>query len=250
LLADGCLPEQRRQDLAILVRETWEQLVPELITGHVAGLAVATLGDLLCPAEAMSSLEAIYARIEAINHDEFFNTGFLLRDIIGDPHRPYSWQPDMPRTGIPRISPTRAYVGGSIRPNLLPSQRPLSRIMPGEPYTCSRKILSWQDATILKIARHIYEDNDWAALPVLADALEEAGLPQGTPGVPCGDAVEHCRGRKRCPRCLNDAQAVEDCQQCQAQGWIRDEGFTGCPDAFPAGPHARGCWVVDFVLDK
>jgi hypothetical protein len=50
----------------------------------------------------------------------------------------------------------------------------------------------------------IYTDRAFDRLPILADALEEAG---------CTDAaiLEHCRG---------------------------------------PGPHVRGCWVVDLLLDK
>jgi hypothetical protein len=49
----------------------------------------------------------------------------------------------------------------------------------------------------------IYETRDFSALPVLADALEDAGCD--------ADILAHCRS---------------------------------------AGPHARGCWLVDLVLAK
>lgn len=47
--------------------------------------------------------------------------------------------------------------------------------------------LAWNDATIPKIARSIYDDRRFDDLPILADALEEAG---------CSDAdiLGHCRG--------------------------------------------------------
>ena len=64
--------------------------------------------------------------------------------------------------------------------------------------------LIWNDGTIQKIARTIYEERAFDHLPVLADALEDAG---------CANAhiLGHCRG---------------------------------------AGPHVRGCWVVDLMLGK
>jgi hypothetical protein len=64
--------------------------------------------------------------------------------------------------------------------------------------------LSWQQGTILSMARSIYEDRAWDRMPVLGDALEDAG---------CTNAVilAHCH---------------ED------------------------GPHARGCWLVDSLLNK
>ena len=62
----------------------------------------------------------------------------------------------------------------------------------------------WRTEDTLGLARGIYHERAFARLPLLADALMDAG---------CDDdrLVGHCR-------------------------W--------------AGPHARGCWVVDLVLGK
>jgi carbon storage regulator CsrA len=50
--------------------------------------------------------------------------------------------------------------------------------------------LTWQDGTVFRLARAIAEEGDYAALPILADALEEAG---------CADAaiLKHCRSAGR-----------------------------------------------------
>ena len=64
--------------------------------------------------------------------------------------------------------------------------------------------LAWQRGTVRKLAQAIYEDRAFDRLPVLADALEEAGCDDA-------DVLTHCRG---------------------------------------PGPHARGCRVVDFLLEK
>lgn len=63
--------------------------------------------------------------------------------------------------------------------------------------------LSWNEGTVRKLATLIDEDRSFEWLPILADALEEAG---------CDDAgmLQHCRG---------------------------------------PGPHVRGCWVIDLLLD-
>jgi hypothetical protein len=47
--------------------------------------------------------------------------------------------------------------------------------------------LTWKDGTVHKLARAVYDDRRFADLPILADALEEAG---------CTDAgiLAHCRG--------------------------------------------------------
>jgi hypothetical protein len=44
----------------------------------------------------------------------------------------------------------------------------------------------WQDGTVLKMARSIYERRSFAELPVLADALEEAGCTSA-------ELLSHCR---------------------------------------------------------
>jgi hypothetical protein len=48
--------------------------------------------------------------------------------------------------------------------------------------------LSWNDGTVPKMAEGIYEKRDFKTLPILADALEDAG---------CTDSeiLDHCRGR-------------------------------------------------------
>jgi carbon storage regulator CsrA len=50
--------------------------------------------------------------------------------------------------------------------------------------------LTWQDGTVLRLARAIADKEDYAALPILADALEEAG---------CADVaiLGHCRSAGR-----------------------------------------------------
>src|SRR5262249_49012237 len=46
--------------------------------------------------------------------------------------------------------------------------------------------LTWNDGTVAKVAQHIYEQRRFSLLPILCDALEEAG---------CGDPdiIRHCR---------------------------------------------------------
>lgn len=63
---------------------------------------------------------------------------------------------------------------------------------------------TWRTTTSVAIAKAMYDSRDFAAMPVLADALEDAGCTHA-------DILDHCRG---------------------------------------AGPHVRGCWVVDLVLGK
>jgi hypothetical protein len=57
---------------------------------------------------------------------------------------------------------------------------------PFRPLTFDRSWLAWNNSTVAKISQAIYEDRAFDRLPVLADALEDAG---------CHDAdiLAHCR---------------------------------------------------------
>jgi len=63
---------------------------------------------------------------------------------------------------------------------------------------------AWRTDTALLLARQMYESRDFSLMPILADALQDAGCDNA-------DILNHCRG---------------------------------------PGPHVRGCWVVDLVLNK
>ncbi|WP_162667923.1 hypothetical protein [Gemmata massiliana] len=63
---------------------------------------------------------------------------------------------------------------------------------------------SWRASTAIALAGQMYESRDFSAMPILADALQDAGCDNT-------DVLDHCRGE---------------------------------------GPHVRGCWVVDLVLNK
>lgn len=64
--------------------------------------------------------------------------------------------------------------------------------------------LAWNGGIVGKLAHVIYHERDFARLPILADALADAGCDDK-------DILDHCRR---------------------------------------PGPHARGCWPLDLLLDK
>lgn len=129
----------------------------------------------------------------------------LLRCIVGNPFRSWQCQCD-PEVGLTDCEWCRG----------------------------RRKWLMWNDGTVVKIARMIYDEHRWDDMPILADALEDAG---------CGneDMLQHCRGWQRYPVCLSSEHfRVDEHGHCHECGrWVRAE----------AG-HARGCWVVDLILGK
>jgi len=63
---------------------------------------------------------------------------------------------------------------------------------------------NWRTSDVTAMARGMYETRDFSAMPILADALQDAGCESD-------EVLNHCRG---------------------------------------PGPHVRGCWVVDQVLEK
>jgi hypothetical protein len=116
---------------------------------------------------------------------------------------------------------------------------------------------------IRQIATAIYADRRFDDLPVLADALEEAGCEDA-------DVLGHCRGLERCSACLGvgktermvfsysvESMRIDEtgvhgvgekkservsrrkCRACAGQGWIPLRG-----------PHVRGCHVVDLALGR
>ena len=80
----------------------------------------------------------------------------------------------------------------------------LLRCIFGNPFRPATLDPAWRTSTVVALARGIYDDRAFDRLPILADALQDAGCDSA-------DILNHCRD---------------------------------------AGPHARGCWVVDLVLGK
>lgn len=93
-----------------------------------------------------------------------------------------------------------------------------------------------------QLAQTVYEERRWGDLPILADALEEAG---------CTDEaiLSHLRGTdavKVCPSCVDYAPDPEtnvvECGRCECTGIVSDEDYEPL--------HVRGCWVLDAILVK
>src|SRR5262249_32973192 len=60
-------------------------------------------------------------------------------------------------------------------------------LLPFRPVTVAPAWAAWNDGTVVKLAQGIYEDRAFDRLPILADALEEAGCSHP-------DVLSHCRG--------------------------------------------------------
>ena len=58
---------------------------------------------------------------------------------------------------------------------------------PFRPVAADPAWLAWNHGTVPAIARHVYDDRAFHDLPILADALEDAGCTNA-------DLLDHCRG--------------------------------------------------------
>jgi hypothetical protein len=72
-------------------------------------------------------------------------------------------------------------------------QAPLVRDIFGNPFSPPRAASAWRTSTVVALARGIYEERGFDRLPILADALEEAG---------CEDADVLVHGRSSGPHVL------------------------------------------------
>jgi hypothetical protein len=147
---------------------------------------------------------------------------------------PNGWLAECPLAW--RAAALRCIVGNPFRP--LPLADPVDWMGYSDPKrggVCYRIPRHWLTPTVLGIARRAYDDRDFAALPVLADALEEAGCREEP-------VLRHLRGWEQCPECLDPSDGARlYCTRCGGSGWILGP-FT-CP-------HVRGCWAADLVLGK
>jgi hypothetical protein len=110
---------------------------------------------------------------------------------------------------------------------VIPAAAALLREIVGNPFRRVEPfILRWPYLDRTKeMAQRIYDERDFGLLPILADALEDAG---------CEDAeiLNHLRSEK-------PGVAV----------WPGSKPGSADPVKL-RGPHVRGCWAVDMLLGK
>lgn len=114
-------------------------------------------------------------------------------------------------------------------------------------------ILRWHNATIPAMAQALYDGRCWEDMPILGDALEDAGVTNQ-------EILAHCRATDTaCADCKGKGHIIENvhipnkpweasmlphyekkrksCKSCQGTGRL------------PA-VHAKGCWCLDLILGK
>jgi len=65
---------------------------------------------------------------------------------------------------------------------------------PFRPAILAPQVRAWQGGTVVRMAQAIYDEGRFVALPILADALEEAGGDSADIVTHCRDGREHVRG--------------------------------------------------------
>jgi hypothetical protein len=73
-------------------------------------------------------------------------------------------------------------------------QAELLRCVAGNPFRQSSFQPDWRTETAVAIAARMYESKDFSAMPVLADAIEEAGCPDRGMFTHCREPGQHTRG--------------------------------------------------------
>ncbi len=104
----------------------------------------------------------------------------------------------------------------------------LLREIVGNPFCPLPTLHHWLTPTVLAIANVIYDERTFDHLPILADALEDAGCDNE-------EILQHCRGWES--HCLVNGEPT--CLNVSCDGW----------QPLP-GPHVRGCHVLDLILGK
>jgi hypothetical protein len=76
----------------------------------------------------------------------------------------------------------------------LAAQAELARDIFGNPFRSSEIQLEWLTADVLAMAKAMYANRDFSAMPILADALQDAGCDDDDILSHCREAREHVRG--------------------------------------------------------
>lgn len=176
----------------------------------------------------------------------------LLREIFGNPWRPVIIVEKVKAEKLCDYCDGRGY----ILHDMMNDPRPVGCEVCGgrrrivkeieRPAKWLTDVLSWNDRAVPRLAAAIYDERAFDRMPILADALEDAG---------CADEeiLNHCRGLEWClelwPRHGNPVYVGTHSRYgplthskscgCKGTGWVPLRG-----------PHVRGCLVLDLLLGK
>lgn len=161
----------------------------------------------------------------------------LLRTIVGNPWRPGTLPEGRQECGM---------CDGSGTSLLLKREGDCCRCDGRGWFADTCPWLAWKDGTVPKLAQVIYDERRWDLMPILADALEEAGCTKEV-------ILRWCRGEELCHDCMGEGElragssagiVYSQCNRCvgpdgYGTGWIPRRG-----------PSVRGDWCIDLLLGK
>ncbi len=81
-----------------------------------------------------------------------------------------------------------------LRPDVLGTHSALARDIFGNPFRPITLSPEWRTDTSVTLARQMYESRDFSAMPILADALQDAGCDSADILSHCRKPGEHVRG--------------------------------------------------------
>lgn len=159
----------------------------------------------------------------------------LFRCIIGNPFR-QARLPNIDFTAFMNAPRSSCDLCGYVATSVAEEEQHRAR--------CHR----WLTPLVHAIAQDAYDNRNWDALPILADALEEAG----------------CHGEVTCPTCKGTGSVtfwIADgvCPDCPTTVYESEGGYWRGSGVVPnpilshlrgPGPHVRGCHAIDLILGK
>ncbi len=187
------------------------------------------------------------------NHEDGIRTAAILRDIAGNPFRPI------------KLPMTFREVERKETRRIPPGAHPMVPVSTTGKVKRREFYCPWFTSNVSGMARHIYEERDFALMPQLGDVLEEVGCPSDEliPCPICSPYRSDPENRygpgyrpERDPASGRYEGGWSNCKQCNGggKGCVR-AGFVMEPHPVLAhlrstGPHCRGCYVLDALLGK
>ena len=156
------------------------------------GCARRTAGASRSPLRDVLDIVERYADGEASAH-ELAAARFGFRFRSDSPASLLAWMPEMPAWDM--VSRLLRWMAGE-DPALVMQAVPLvlADLFGPEPIRVPAMTLAWEHSMVPRLARGIYDDRAWDCLPILGDALEEAGCLDEGLLRHCREPGEHARG--------------------------------------------------------
>ncbi len=101
---------------------------------------------------------------------------------------------DQLRTAGGLVSSADAAVKNWLKDELTLAHRARTVDVAGNPFTSVEFLPDWRTSTAVAIAAQMYESRDFSAMPILADALQDAGCDSDTILNHCREPGMHVRG--------------------------------------------------------